>query len=155
MSTDIIDDPCSAEGSRFDPMKPTITQRKWLTQQVIDGKMSAKEIKLKYGVSNYRVNNWVCQHRKGNKRRSVGGRPRALDHDSIKSITDWIHEDSSNSQDTKELKKKIEKGYEDSQMRLTEGKSSKNICNGTLINYLGLFQDDNCFKIDEVLNKSD
>ena len=59
-------------------------------RQIIDGRLTPAR---KYNLSRDRVKRWPYYYRRGLKRGSVQGRPRALDREGLQSVQDWLDED--------------------------------------------------------------
>ena len=151
MNEDIVLNPCEGENSRLNPLKPTANQKQWLINQVINGHMTAKEIKEKYKISNIVVNNWVSRHRHGKSLHTNNGRPRALDKEGFKMIEGWVYADEHNIKDIKGLKNKLNEAYQHTKEKNCDYSNCstkiRKMSHGTMHNYIKLVESDKFIKL--------
>lgn len=141
--------PYEAIGVDIDPAHITVTEKEWITKQVIDGKMTSAQVAQKYKIRRVRVGNWVHRYRSGHTTRSYQGRSRALDKTALLGLQEWLEEHGAEGLDSEkcyELRKYLNEAYRDTRKRRRSGETSieddrgLSMCRGTMINYI------NCVK---------
>jgi hypothetical protein len=161
MSFELTSNPCEGEGVIFDSENVTVSQREWLTHQVVSKNITAAAVAKKYNLKGHVVYNWCSRHRRGLKRRTAEGRPRVLDKIALQSVQEWIEEASANVDDIPGLKRVLNEGYRDTKRRCvrkvinddaeahdSDSDSSDDVfesakmCKGTMFNYLHYAQTD-------------
>ncbi len=82
--------------------------------QVIDGVMTAKDIRTHYHISHKVVKVWVYRYKNGQSINENIERPRSIDKIRLESIQHWMNDTKENMNDIKALKNKINEVYSDS-----------------------------------------
>ena len=85
--------------------------------QVIEGVMTAKDIRTHYHISNKVVKVWVYRYKNGQSMNENIGRPRSIDKIGLASIQRWMNDTKEHINDIKALKNKINEVYSDSKRR--------------------------------------
>ena len=134
-----------AVGVDFDPAHISVTEKEWITKQVIDGKMTSAQVAQKYKIRRVRVVNWVHRYRSGHTTRSYQGRSRVLDKIALLGLQEWLQEHGSEGLDAEkcsELRDYLNEAYRNTRKRRRSGETSNeddkdvSMCRGTMINYI-------------------
>ena len=88
-----------------------------MTRQLVSGNISAAEIAKRNSLDRNRLKNWSYRYRKGLRRRTVQGRPWALDRTALEDVRSWLIEDDSNLTDIPSLKRHLNEGYRSTKRR--------------------------------------
>lgn len=155
MISDNLLNPCECVGFEFDPTNVSVTQKEWLTKQVVSGVMTAAQIAKKYKLKRVRVVNWVFRHRKGRVTRSSQGRALALDREALLGLQEWLARRGQAAENTAEVEKHLKEAYQATRKRRrsdenVNGDDSKSkMSRVTMLKYLNYVK---LNKVDELLD---
>ena len=152
-----IPDPCAGYTFVFNPKSPTAVQKQWLIMQVIEGVMTAKDIRTHYHISNKVVKVWVYRYKNGQSMNENIGRPRSIDKIGLASIQRWMNDTKEHINDIKALKNKINEVYSDSKRRKLNKDSINNdkmdenykLSHGSMVNYIRMVSSNKIIKLIE------
>ena len=152
-----IPDPCAGDIFVFNPKSPTAVQKQWLIMQVIEGVMTAKDIRTHYHISHKVVKVWVYRYKNGQSINENIGRPRSIDKIGLESIQRWMNDTKEHINDIKALKNKINEVYSDSKRRKLNKDSANNdkmqenykLSHGSMVNYIRMVSSNKIIKLIE------
>ena len=91
MSTSDVETSNPFDGFDFSNCEPNADQKSYLTSLIIDGKFGAAEVAKRTHLSRKRLNQFVRVVRHGGNLTGKGGRPRILDTNSLKLLSEQIN----------------------------------------------------------------